>query len=164
MAVLLAALSVAPWAHPLAFATVPGWQTGASGTTRSHYTGTRYAWARQSSAWTASGVRYLDGATADPPNRTLAHLPARAVVVWAVIFTPAASEPAPIRLDLGRATRFDCCEAAPVAGGVYVLTGAGPAGGAYTVIVRAYFGSRPTVATRAAAQRALDRLELPASR
>ncbi len=164
MAVLLAALSLAPWTHPLAFAPLPGWQTGAGGTTRSHYTGTAYPWARQSSAWAVRGVRYRDGATADPPNRTLAHLPARGVVVWAVIFAPVSSEPGPIRLDLGEATRFDCCEATPVAGGVYVLTGAGPAGGAYTVIARVYFGSRPTPAMRTAAQRALDGLELPAPR
>jgi hypothetical protein len=164
MAVLLAALSLAPWAHPLAFGSLPGWHVGAGGTTRSHYTGPRFAWARQSSAWAALGVRYRDGAAADPPNRTLAHLPARGVVVWAVIFTPDASEPAPVRLDLATATRFDCCEATYVPGGAYVLTGAGPAGGAYTVIIRVYFGSRPTPALRAAAQRALDRLELPAQR
>jgi hypothetical protein len=164
MAVLLAALSLAPWAHPLAFSPLAGWLTGAGGTTRSHYTGTRYAWARQSSAWTARGVRYVDGAAADPPNRTLAHLSPRGVVVWAVIYQPASSEPGPIRLELRRATRFDCCEATPVAGGVYVLTGAGPEGGAYTAIVRVYFGSGPTAAMRAAAQRALDRLELPAPR
>src|SRR5262249_44644121 len=79
-----------------------------------------------------------------PPNRTLAHLPADGVVVWAVVYDPVDTEPRPIRLDLRTATRFDCCEATPVRGGVYVLTGAGPEGGAYTAIVRVYFGSRPT--------------------
>jgi hypothetical protein len=161
--VLLAALVAATWTHPLAFRPLPGWQTGASGITRSRYTGPRFHWARQSSAWAARGVRYRDAATADPPNRTLAHLPPDGVVVWAVIYDPVDTEPRPIRLDLRTATRFACCEATPVRGGVYVLVGAGPGGGAYTTIVRVYFGSRPTTATRAAAQGALDRLELPST-
>ena len=160
MAVLLAALSLAPWTHPLSFGPLAGWATGASGNVATRYaaggSGT------QSSAWIATKVRYRDGATADPPNRTLAHLPARAVVVWAVVFAPA-NPGSPLRLDLARARRLDCCEATPVAGGVYELTGTGPAG-AYTAIVRVYFGSRPTAALRAEAQRALDRLVLPAPR
>src|SRR5262249_44644122 len=65
-AVLLAALVAATWTHPLAFRPLPGWQSGASGITRSRYTGPRYDWARQSSAWIARGVRYRDAATAHP--------------------------------------------------------------------------------------------------
>jgi hypothetical protein len=65
-----------------------------------------------------------------------------------------------LRLDLDRAKRFDCCEGAYVAGGEYELSGAGP-GGVYSAIVRIYFGSPPTQAMRAAAQCALERLQLP---
>ncbi len=50
-----------------------------------------------------------------------------------------------------------------LAGGDYDLTGFGP-DDAYSAIVRIYFGSRPTRALRAEAQRALDRLKLPAPR
>ena len=108
-------------------------------------------------------VRYRDTAAADPPNRTLAHLPARGTIVWAVIYAPAGARATPVRLDLARARHLPCCEATPVTGGVYELTGAGP-GRAYSVIVRVYFGARPTAARRAEAQRALDRLVLPAPR
>jgi hypothetical protein len=48
-----------------------------------------------------------------------------------------------------------------VPGGEYSLVGAGPAA-AYSVIVRLYFGRPPTRSSLAQAQRALDRLELPA--
>lgn len=121
MIALLLALTLAPWAHPLGFRPVPGWQTGASGNTRSVYVGhgARVAAPLESAAWIAKNVRYRDPATADPPNTTLAHLPSNAVVVWAVIFNPARSGEKPIRLDLGTARRFDCCEAAYVAGGEY---------------------------------------------
>ena len=95
------------------------------------------------------------------------HLPATGVVVWAVIYTPVAGNPPPglIQLDLAQQTRhLRCCDG-PVAvvGGTDELTGYGP-GRAYSVIVRDYFGSRPTAALRAEAQRALDRLRLPAPR
>jgi hypothetical protein len=117
----------------------------------------------ESSAWMARNVRYRDDAAADPPNKTLAHLPRTGVIVWAVISTSAQHGAKPIRLDLGKAKRFDCCEGAYVAGGEYELSGSGP-GGRYWVIVRIYFGSRPTAALRAEAQHALDRLELPSPR
>jgi hypothetical protein len=160
MVVLLAAVALAPWAHPLAFGPLAGWQTGGSGNLATRYSASHTG--TQSSAWIATNVRYVDGAAADPPNHTLAHLPAKGVIVWAVIYTPAAPS-APLRLDLGRARHLPCCEATPIAGGLYELTGTGPAG-AYSAIVRVYFGSRPTAALRAEAQRALDRLALPALR
>jgi len=154
MVALLAAAAVAPWSHPLAFRPVAGWRAGASGTVAS-----RYGAGRESAAWLARGVRYRDPATADPPNRTLATLPRRAIVVWAVAFEGTARERRPIVLDLRRARRLPCCESTRVAGGMEELHGLGRRR-AYTVYVRVYFGSRPTAATRAAAQRALGRLDL----
>ena len=158
--VLLAAVALAPWTHPLRFAPLAGWHTGASGNLATQYAASGSG--SQSSAWIATNVRYRDAPRADPPNRTLARLPAGGVIVWAVIYTPAAPG-ARLRLDLGRARRLPCCEATAVAGGVYELTGTGP-GDAYSAIVRVYFGSRPTAALRARAQRALDRLALPSPR
>lgn len=162
--VLLAALTLAPWLHPLAFQPLPGWQTGASGNTRSVYVGRgkRVVAPEESTAWIAKGVRYRDPATADPPNSTLAHLPADGVVVWAVVFPPAKQGERPIRLDLAQARHFPCCDGVGVVGGEDELTGAGPRR-AYSVIVRIYFGSPPTRARRAEAQRALVRLALPAA-
>jgi len=158
MVAFLAALALTPWAHPLAFAPLPGWQTGMSGT-HAAYVKT----VLESSAWIARNVRYRDDATADPPNKTLAHLPRNGLIVWAVISTSAQNRAKPIQLQLNDAKRFACCEGAYVAGGEYELTGSGPGRG-YYVIVRIYFGSRPTAALRAEAQRALDRLALPSPR
>jgi hypothetical protein len=162
-AVLLAALALAPWVHPLAFRPVPGWQTGASGNTHSVYVGggRRVRAPEESAAWIARGVRYRDDATADPPNATLAHLPAGGVVVWAVIYAPAAYGDRPIRLDLARARHLPCCDGVGVVGGEDELAGSA-GGGRYSVIVRVYYGSGPTQALRQEAQRALTRLELPA--
>jgi hypothetical protein len=117
----------------------------------------------ESTAWAAFGVRYRDDATADPPNRTLQHLPRQAVIVWAVIYSPPATGDRPIRLLLRAARHLPCCEAARIAGGEYELTGTGP-GHAYSVIVRIYFGAPPTQVMRAQAQRALNRLQLPSPR
>jgi hypothetical protein len=125
--------------------------------------GATLAGPKASSAWIASGVRYRDRPSADPPNRTLAHLSGGDVIVWAVIYEPADDAPRPIRLDLSRAKRYACCEGADVAGGEYELTGTGPGRG-YSVIVRIYFGSHPTRRSRARAQRALRQLQLPALR
>jgi hypothetical protein len=162
--VLLAALALAPWAQPLAFRTLPGWHTGASGNTRSVYVGggKRVRAPEESAAWIATGVRYRDEATADPPNATLAHLPTSGVVVWVVIYAPAAQGNRPIGLDLARARHLPCCDGVGVAGGEDELTGSG-GGGKYSVIVRVYYGSGPTPALRREAQRALARLELPAA-
>jgi hypothetical protein len=161
----LVAMTLAPWLQPAAFRPLPGWQTGASGTTRSLYVGTgKHTLAPvESAAWIARNVRYRDDPTADPPNKTLLNLPSNAVIVWVAIFSPSLQDQPYIQLTLSRAKRFDCCEVAPVAGGVYELTGAGP-GRAYSVIVRVYFGSRPTYALRAEARRALAQLRLPAPR
>jgi hypothetical protein len=156
----LAAAALSPWAHPLAFRPLPGWRTGASGNVPSLYGPSPVRAPNESSAWIARSVRYRDKATADPPNKTLAHLPAGGVIVWAVIFQSDYTPRKPIGLDLTKAKRFECCEGAYVAGGLYELTGSGPRG-AYSVIVRVFFGSRPTSARRAAAQRALDQLKLP---
>ena len=82
------------------------------------------------------------------------------MIVWAVIFQSDYTPQKPVRLDLSKARYFPCCEGAYVAGGVYELTGSGPRR-AYSVIVRVFFGSRPTRARRAEAQRALGRLALP---
>ena len=86
MIAVLLALVLAPWTHPLSFGRVPGWQTGTSGNTRSVYVGhgEHMTVPLESTAWIAKGVRYADDATADPPNKTLAHLEANAVIVWAV--------------------------------------------------------------------------------
>jgi len=161
----LAVLALAPWSHPLAFGQLAGWHTGRSGNTRSVYDGhgRRASSPLESAAWIARGVRYLDHPTADPPNTTLRHLPRHAIIVWAVIYSPVESGRMPIRLAIAAAEHFPCCEGAGVAGGEWELTGSGR-GRAYSVIVRIYFGSRPTSAMRAAAQRALNRLQLPSPR
>jgi len=90
-------------------------------------------------------------------------LPVNGVIVWAVIFNAAQTGQKLIRLDFSKATRFDCCEAAYVAGGEYEIAGSGP-GHAYSAIVRVYFGSRPTRTLRAEAQHALSQLQLPPPR
>lgn len=164
MVALLAALSIAPWTHPLTFRPLPGWRTGASGNTRSAYVGMnrRNHPSQESAAWIARGVRYRDKATADPPNTTLMHLPRGAVIVWSAIFDSGWKDEGRVRLNIATAKRFACCEAVRIAG-EYEMSGYGP-GNRYSVIVRVYFGSKPTAALRADAQRALDRLQLPASR
>jgi hypothetical protein len=63
---------------------------------------------------------------------------------------------------LQQAYRFPCCEAVPI-GGNWEMYGVGPRR-AYSVIVDVYWGSRPTNATRAAAQRAIETLRLPRAR
>ena len=159
---LLALALAAPWTHPLAFHAVPGWHTGASGSSSSAYVGPgpHATVPLESTAWIARGVRYIDDATADPPNKTLAHLPAHGIVAWAVIYAPA-SNGRPIQLDLRQARHLACCDGpVQVRGGMLELTGYGPRH-AYSTIVRIYFGSRPTGNTLAAAQLALNRLHLP---
>ena len=162
---LLAVALAAPWRHPVSFSPLAGWRTGASGTTRSTYVGRpRPATPPvESTAWAAKNVRYRDEATADPPNRTLARLPANGVIVWAVIFSPPQAGDKPIRLVLGRAKHFACCEGEQVVGGEYELTGSA-SDRAYSVIVRIYFGSRPSKELRADAQLALTQLRLPERR
>jgi len=164
MVALLAAVALAPWAHPARFRPLPGWTTRASGTFNSSYGPVgRTASPKESVAWMAKGVRYRDPRAADPPTATLSRFPPGGILVFAVIYQSALRGERPIALQLGRATRYPCCDGTHVAGGEYGLTGAGP-GGAYSVIVRVYFASPPTREMRAQAQRALDRLVLPSRR
>jgi len=164
MVALLAAIALAPWTHPAHFRPLQGWTNGASGTFGSSYGPAGHISSpKESVAWMAEGVRYRDPRTADPPTATLSRFPRGGILVFAVIYQSAQRRERPIALQLGRATRYPCCDGTHVAGGEYGLTGAGP-GGAYSVIVRVYFASPPTREMRAQAQRALDRLVLPSRR
>jgi hypothetical protein len=161
---LVAAAALAPWAHPLRFRPLPGWQTGTSGTVHSSYGPVPGVSSPKASiAWMVRGVRFGDRPTADPPTKTLSHLPPKGILVSAVVFQSGRSTAKPIELRIVHARRFPCCDGTYVAGGEYGLSGAGPRG-AYSVIVRVYFGSPPTGSMRAQAQRALDHLELPPPR
>lgn len=161
MVELVAAVALAPWAHPPQFRPLAGWERGASGTFDSSYgPGGRVASPKESTAWATRGVRYHDGPRADPPDATLSRLPPRGIVVFAVVYQSARTVGRPVDLRLRVARRYPCCDGTYVAGGEYGLSGAGPRA-AYSVIVRVYFGSPPTRSMRAAAQRALDHLELP---
>lgn len=161
---LLAAVALAPWAQPVRFRPLPGWQRGANGTFNSSYgPAGDIAAPKESTAWMANGVRYRDRRRADPPDATLSRLPPRGIVVFAVVYQTAQNTQRRIVLRLDKARRYPCCDGTYVAGGEFALTGAGP-GLAYSVIVRVYFGSIPTRSMRAQAQRALDHLELPSPR
>ena len=164
MVELVAAAALAPWAQPLRFRPLSGWQRGASGTLNSSYGPVQGIDSpKESTAWMARGVRYRDRPAADPPVATLSRLPRQGIVVFAVIFQAARSKERRIVLRLDRASRYPCCDGTYVAGGEYALAGAGPAA-AYSAIVRVYFGSPPTRALRVQAQRALEQLELPLPR
>jgi hypothetical protein len=161
---LVAAAALAPWAQPVRFRPLSGWQTGHSTTITSTYGPVPgVASPKESIAWTAKGVRFGDRPAADPPTRTLARLPARGILVTVVIYESGRKTGSPIALQLARARRFPCCDGTYVAGGEYGLSGSGPHH-AYSVIVRVYFGSPPTRRMRAQAQRALDRVVLPPPR
>jgi hypothetical protein len=158
---LVAAVALIPWAQPLRFSPLQGWNHGASGTFNSSYGPVGdLASPKESTAWMAMGVRYRDRPTADPPSATLSRFPRGAVLVSAVIYQSAQSAKGRILLRLDRARRYPCCDGTHVAGGEYGLMGAG-SGAAYSVIVRVYFASPPTRSMREQAQRALDHLELP---
>jgi hypothetical protein len=164
MVELVAAFALAPWAQPLRFQPLPGWQTGASGTINSTYGPVPgIASPKESTAWMARGVRFRDRPTADPPEATLSRLQRQGIVVFAVVYQSAQSTERRIHLRLDRARRYPCCDGTYVAGGEYGLAGAGPTA-AYSVIVRVYFGSPPTRSMRVQAQRALDHLEPPPPR
>jgi hypothetical protein len=75
---------------------------------------------KESTAWTARGVRYRDRPTADPPVATLARLPRQGIVVFAVIYESARRERR-IELRLDRAKRYPCCDGTYVAAGEYAL-------------------------------------------
>lgn len=161
MVELVAALAMAPWAQPVRFRPLAGWRTGASGTIGSSYgpaPGVRSP--KEATAWMTRRVRYRDGRKADPPDATMAHLPPRAILVFAVVYESGRRTGRALELRIDHAVRYACCDGTYVAGGEYVLAGTGPRA-AYSVIVRIYFGSPPTRALRAEAQRALDRLVLP---
>jgi hypothetical protein len=161
---LVAALAIAPWTRPVRFRPLPGWHTGASGTLRSSYGPVPGVPSpKETTAWMARGVRYRDPATADPPNATLSRLPRHGVVVFATVYESGGNRGRTVSLRFDRARRFPCCDGTYVPGGEYELDGAGPSA-AYSVIVRVYFGSRPTPSMRAGAQRALNQLELPTPR
>lgn len=161
---LLAAAALAPWAQPLRFRPLPGWEARANGTFDSSYGPAPHVVSpKESTAWIVQGVRYRDRPSADPPNATLSHLPPAGIVVFAVIYESGQQRGKAIDLRFGRATRYPCCDGTSVPAGVYVLAGVGPRA-AYAVIVRVYFGSTPTRSMRVRAQRVLDRLELPLPR
>jgi hypothetical protein len=161
MVELVAAVAFAPWAQPLRFRPLPGWQRGASGTFNSSYGPVpNIDSPKESTAWAARGVRYRDRPTADPPVATLSRLPRQGIVVFALIYQSAQATERRIELRLDRARRYPCCDGIYVAGGEYALAGTGPAA-AYSVNVRVHFGSPPTRSMRAQAQRALTQLELP---
>ncbi len=164
MVELAAAFALAPWSLPVRFRPLQGWQTGASGTIRSSYGAVPGVTSpKESTAWMARGVRYRDRRTADPPDATLSRLPRQGIVVFVAVYESGRIEQALIDLSLDRAQRYPCCDGTYVAGGEYGLAGAGP-NGAYSVIVRVYFGSAPTRAMRTQAQRAVDHLVLPRPR
>jgi hypothetical protein len=159
---LVAALAI-PWAAPVSFGPPPpGWHVGRSGTVATTVAGTPE---HRSTAW-AGNVAYRDRATADPPNATLRHLRPGGIVVWVSIQPPSGWPPDRRRtsthLSLADAYRFACCEGADVPGGEWELYGWGPRR-SYSVLVRVYFGSRPSRAMRGHAQDAIDRLILPAA-
>ena len=164
MVELMAAVALAPWAHPLRFRPLPGWQRGVGGTFDSSYgPGGDVASPKESTAWIVKGVRYRDSRTADPPDATLTQLPPGGIVIFAVVYQSAHTARPRIHLRLDHAKRYPCCDGTYVPGGLFALAGAGPAA-AYSVIVRVYFGSPPTRWMRSQAQRALDRLALPSPR
>lgn len=128
-------VALAPWAEAVQFRPLPGWERGAGGTFDSSY---------------------------GPLGGVASRLPPDGILVFAVVYQ-AQSRGRRVALRLDHATRFPCCDGTYVPGGEYALAGTGH-GAAYSVIVRVYFGSPPTRSARRQAQRALDRLELPAPR
>jgi hypothetical protein len=162
MLVRIATVVAIPWLTPLSFGLhAPGWYVGKSGTRHQRFLPHTF-----SAAW-AGNVRCSDCATSDPPNATLRHLPRRGIIVRASIQPPDPTgwPPKGRRLTksyaLKDAYHFACCEAARNIGGEWELYGFGPKH-AYSVIVRVYWGSKPTRAMRAAAQRAIGTMRLPA--
>lgn len=162
LAAVAAALAI-PWRTPVSIGLhAPGWYVGQSGTRHEAFLPHVY-----SVAW-AANVRCRDCATSNPPNATLRLLPRRGIVVRVSIQPPAPTGWPPLGRRLSRsyslrdAYRFSCCEAVPI-GGAWELYGFGP-DRAYSVIVDVYWGSSPTIAMRAAAQRAISTVQLPAAR
>lgn len=166
----MAAVAIAlliPWLSPLSFgASATHWKTGSSGTTYITV-GKAHRRVPISTAWT-SNVDFRDSASADPPNRTLRHLGKEGILVWASIQPqigawPPSKRHISARLALANAYRFPCCEAIGIGGGEWEMYGYGPHR-AYTVLVRIYWGSPPTVTMKRSAQSALLHLERPQAR
>jgi hypothetical protein len=154
---------VVPWLGSLSFGLhAAGWYVGQSGTRHQQFLPRVY-----SAAWAAS-LPCRDCATSDPPNATLRHLHRNGVIVRASIQPPDPTGWPPKGRKLSRnyslngAYRFPCCEAVRI-GGVWEMYGFGPRH-AYSVIVRVYWGSRPTPTMKTAAQRAIATMRLPAAR
>ena len=167
VALFTAALAAMPWAQPVRFQPLHGWGTGASGNvsvaTMSDGTKLRLR-EPESTAWIAN-VRYADPSTADPPHRTLQRIVdhGRGVVVFALI-EPRWIAPATrtIRLDLGRARRFLCCDNSFPSSYVsnWELSGADPHR-SYYVILRVYLPLAPRPRDVRDARQALAALRLP---
>lgn len=163
---MVAAVAVAlavPWLAPVSFGLhAPGWYVGQSGT-RYQSVAPRVS----SVAW-AGNVRCRDCVSSVPPNATLRSLPRRGIIVRVSIQLPDPTGWPPKgrllsrRYSLRDAYRFPCCEAVRI-GGSWELYGFGPKH-AYSTVVDVYWGSAPTTAMRAAAQRAISTLRLPAAR
>jgi hypothetical protein len=162
LAAIAAGLAI-PWLTPVSLGLhAPGWYVGQSATRHQAFVPRTY-----SVAWAAS-VRCRDCAISNPPNARLRSLPRRGIIVRVSIQLPDPTgwPPKGRRLSrsslLGDASRFPCCEAVGI-GGAWELYGFGPKH-AYSVLVDVYWGSRPTKAMKAAAQRAISTLRLPAAR
>ena len=166
-ALLVATLAAIPWAQPVRFERLPGWRTSSSGTvyTATLSDGTKIPLKEpESMAW-ISNVGYRDPPTADPPPRTLQRIAdsRRGVVVFALI-EPRWIAPGTrtIRLKLGRARHFLCCD--NVVPSSYVssweLSGADPHRSFY-VIVRIYLPLAPSTRNVRDARHALAALRLP---
>jgi hypothetical protein len=168
---MLAAVAIAlavPWLTPVSFGwRVPGWHVGQSGT---HYELVGHAHTRTpfSTAW-VTNVRCRDCGTSNPPNATLQQFPRRGIIVWASIQPPDPTGWPPTRRRLSRnysltdAYHFPCCEATLIGGGAWELYGFGQKR-TYSVLIRVYWGSPPTRAMKAVAQRAIRTLRLPQAR
>jgi hypothetical protein len=163
MRAAVAAALVIPWLTPVSLGLhARGWYVGQSGTRRQSFLPRTY-----SVAW-AANVRCSDCATSNPPNATLRSFPKRGIIVRVSIqppdptgWPPSGRQLSP-SYSLRGAHHFPCCEAVSIAG-VWELYGFGPKR-AYSVIVDVYWGSAPTKAMKAAAQRAISTLHLPATR
>jgi hypothetical protein len=167
MRTAIALVSVIPWLSPLSFASHPAtWTTGQSGTvfqTR----GVQHKRFPFSIAW-AANVRYRERATADPPNTTLQHLPRDGIVIWTMIqpatgWPPAGRRVTALYYSLVHPYRFPCCEATRVPGGEWEFYAYGPQR-TYALLIRIYWGSKPTAAMMLDAKRVLRSLRLPRPR
>lgn len=159
----LVAAAAAPWLRPLAFSLHRhGWHVGQSGTVYTEV-GRKHTRIPISTAW-AANVVYRDRATSDPPNKTLQRFASSGVVVWAAIEPvsgwPAGGRRVSAHYSLADAYRFPCCEAAYIGGGEWELYGLGPSR-AYSVLIRIYWGSPPTVRMKQEAVRAIHALRFP---